>query len=191
MAPLLAIPTVIIASFCCVLLRAQGVERKSSSADTVGIYFSSRGFRFDSPYQKAILTATSEPLTGKAAFLLGLADSLGAYLTEAGFPTLNLHRYPMYAPYIEGREPLPPHWKGLLHIQSLQLQAIPQKAVYAQSNRLHSERYHRLEFTLTALYHANHRIQTLSYHHQLPAEGWRQALLETLRREFLLLLAGE
>lgn len=181
----------IIGSFSCGSLEAQLPEGVPLSTDTVGIYFSSRGFQFDSLYQKAILTAPSEPLTGKAAFLLSLADSLEAHLTEAGFPARNLHRYPSYAPYIEGAESLPPGWKGLLYIQNLHLQAIPQKAVYAQSNRLRSEKYYRLECSLTILYRNSRGTKTVNYYQELPSEGWKAALIGLLRQELLLLLAED
>lgn len=189
MVPCFAIPIAIIVSCFCASLSAQWPENPSPPSDTLGIYFSSRGFHFDPFYQKAILTTASEPLAGKAAFLLGLADSLEAFLTEAGFPTLNLHRHPHYAPHLEGTAPLPAHWKGLLYVQSLQLHATPQRAVYARSNRLRSEKYHRLEFTVSALYRDQERTKTIGFGGDLPSEGWRQAFLEALRQELMQLAA--
>ncbi len=189
MALCFAAPIAIIVSCFCASLSAQRLENPSPLSDTLGIYFSSRGFRFDPFYQKAILTTASEPLAGKAAFLLGLADTLETLLTEAGFPTRNLHRYPHYAPQLEGTEPLPMHWKGLLYVQSLQLHATPQRAVYAQSNRLRSEKYHRLEFTLNALYRGQTGVKTIGFRRELPQEGWRQALLEALRQELVQIAA--
>lgn len=186
-----AIPIATIASCFCASLNAQGPARIPLSSDTLGLYFSSRGFRFDSVYQKAVLSTALEPLTGKAAFLLGLADSLAARISQAGFTPLNLHRYPSYAPYIEGADSLPPGWKGIFYIQGLELRAIPQKAVYAQSNRFRSEKYHRLEFTLTMLYRQRHTVKTLTHSQELPVEGWRQALIEALQQEILRLTAQD
>ncbi len=189
MALCFAAPIAIIVSCFCASLSAQRLENPSPPSDTLGIYFSSRGFRFDPFYQKAILTTASEPLAGKAAFLLGLADSLEAFLIEAGFPALNLHRHPRYAPYLEGTVPLPARWKGLLYVQSLQLHATPQKAVYAQSNRLRSEKYYRLEFTVSALYRSQEKAQTVGFGGDLPPEGWRQALLEALQQQLIQIAA--
>ncbi|MEN3041128.1 MAG: hypothetical protein ABDH66_06290 [Bacteroidia bacterium] len=172
--------TVIIASFVSYNLRAQ---------DTVGVYFSARGFSFDDYYRKAVLTSEEENLSGKAAFLLLLADTLATYI--AAYPHqigLNLHRYPAYREYIETPRPLPTGWQRLIHIQHMELRAVPQKAIVARSNRLHTERFYILSSTVKGIIFGAEKAEPFSFSVSLPPTGWRQALIQALVEEIKHLL---
>lgn len=162
---------VIIGSCVWWLLKAQ---------DTSGVYFSARGFTFDSYYRKAILTTDQELLSGKAAFLLTLGDTLAREATNDTHTCLNLHRFPGLAGYLESPTRLPDHWRGLLYIQRLELRAEPQKAVFARSNRLFTERFHSLSAHMEGIYFGRAQAVPLDLRIELPSEGWREALIQTL-----------
>ncbi|MCS7153707.1 MAG: hypothetical protein N2253_02375 [Bacteroidia bacterium] len=181
MAPLLAVQTVIIGSCGWCSLRAQ---------DTIGLYFSARGFRFDPYYQKAVLSSEDESLSGKGLFLLTLADSLAERLRTPFYHTLNLHRYPSLAGYVEAPETLPVGWKGLVYIRRLELKGQHQKAVFARSNRLYTERFYRLSFAGEGSYFAHGREIPFQFSEELPSEGWREYLLHRLEH-YVRLSLGE
>lgn len=148
--------------------------------DTTGIYFSARGFTFDSYFKKAILTSDEEHLSGKGAFLLAIADSIAESATTPELQYLNLHRFPSFAGYVESPSRLPQTWRGLLYIQRLELHAQSQKAVYARSNRLYTERFYTLSAQIEGIYFTSERPIPISITLELPAETWRSQLIANL-----------
>lgn len=151
--------------------------------DTLAVYFSARGFSFDSYYRTAILSTSEPQLSGKVAFLLHLADTLADRLHKERRIGLNLHRAPWFGSYLEGLEQLPTSWEGILWIQRMTLIAQPQKAVYARSNRLESERYYALSTEIEGTFLWREGKRTFLRRIELPADGWREALLQALLQE--------
>lgn len=122
---------------------------------------------------------------GKATFLLHLADSVVRRLEETGIPALNLHRHPTRAYLIENPNQLPPTWRGLYYIQNLRLCATPDKAVYAESNRLRAESTYLLSYTLEGILftpQAGHSIQMTG---TPPAGEWYPQLLTDIVQKVL------
>lgn len=148
--------------------------------DTTGIYFSARGFTFDSYFKKAILTSDEEHLSGKGAFLLAIADSIAKGATTPHLQYLNLHRFPSLAGYVESPSRLPQTWRGLLYIQRLELRAQSQKAIYARSNRLYTERFYTLSAQIEGIYFTSEGPIPLNLTLELPTETWRSHLIATL-----------
>jgi len=148
--------------------------------DTLGIYFSSRGFSFDPYYKKAILSRGGETLSGKAAFLLELADSLAQKTASKGWKGLNLHRHPEKAPLIQNPNLLPPAWVGLVYIERLELRAASQNIVYAESNRLRSEVVRVLSCFVEGIFFTAEGARPLRATLPLPPEAWQPALIEAL-----------
>lgn len=165
-----AIQIAIFGSGCSLLLRGQ---------DTVGIYFSSRGFSFDPFYKKAILSEGDTTLAGKGFFLLQLTDTMSYLLQQAGFPAYNLHRHPEYASVVEEGK-LPPGWRGFVIFRSLSLKAIEEKAVFAQSNRFRVEKYVILLYDAIGEVGISAGKQLFRWQGELPSPGWRQALVREL-----------
>ncbi|MCS7296983.1 MAG: hypothetical protein RMK19_07785 [Bacteroidia bacterium] len=153
--------------------------------DTVGIYFSAKGFTFDPYYRKAILTSDEEHLSGKALFLLLLADSLSKALAQRELVGINLHRYPQLVKYVEHPYQLPQGWKSLTYVQQLELQAIPYKMVVAKSNRLYPERLYELKVRVKGVRFAKEGEYPFQVQAVLPPQNWREALYEVLLREVL------
>ncbi|MCS6895432.1 MAG: hypothetical protein NZZ60_04705 [Bacteroidia bacterium] len=149
--------------------------------DTIGIYFSARGFSFDDYYRKAVLASEQEDLSGKAAFLLTLADTLASCFNKLPHRVaLNLHRYPSYRSYIENPSQLPDGWTGLIYIQRLQLLAVADKAVFARSNRLHTERFYTLSGIIEGVVFRSKEAEAFMLTVPLPSSGWRQELIQSI-----------
>ncbi|RMF49691.1 MAG: hypothetical protein D6750_05795 [Bacteroidetes bacterium] len=150
------------------------------AGDTLGIYFSSRGFHFDPYYKKAILSRGEAELSGKAAFLLEVADSLAEKATQKGWQGLNLHRRPEKAPLIQNPNLIPSSWVGLAYIQRLELYATPQKIVYAESNRFRSEVVPVLSCSVEGIVFTPAGARPFQATLPLPPETWQTALVEAL-----------
>lgn len=162
---------VIIGSCVCWRLDAQ---------DTSGVYFSARGFSFDNYFKKAILTTDEELLSGKAAFLLALGDTIAQEISSDTHICLNLHRFPRLAGFIESASYLPASWRGVFYIQRLELRAEPQKAVFARSNRLYTERFYALSARIEGIYSSKQGTAPLNMYVELPSERWRIDLIHHL-----------
>ncbi|MCX7606035.1 MAG: hypothetical protein N2170_02055 [Bacteroidia bacterium] len=145
------------------------------------MYFSSRGFTFEPIYRKTVLSSPPENLAGKAAYLLQLSDSLVSLLETRGIKGVNLHRHPEWAEYLEDPQRLPSTWKGILYIQTLHLGATEDKAVYAESNKIRTERTYSLYFEAEGRF----RNQTLRWRKLLPPDGWKQVLLTSVLETML------
>ncbi|MCX8112628.1 MAG: hypothetical protein N3E49_05455 [Bacteroidia bacterium] len=166
--------TVIIGSFGWCSLRGQ---------DTVGLYFSARGFQFDPYYRMAILSSDQEVITGKAAFLLSLIDSLAERVSDSTYLILNLHRHPTLAGYIENPERLPPHWAGLFYVERMDLQAKPHTVVFARSNRLYTERSYTLSYQIEGIFFSKGQALPFREKGEMVELEWRSHLLHVLRQQ--------
>ncbi|MCS7189908.1 MAG: hypothetical protein NZ933_08990 [Bacteroidia bacterium] len=144
------------------------------------MYFSSKGFSFAEYYRKAVLATEGGELSGKAAFLLGLADSLANYLSQRGYIAINLHRHPELAKVLDLSAKLPQGWHGVLYFSSLHLGATPHKAVYAESNRLKTETYYELYLELGATFHRKAKSDSIKQHHALTTPNWQKDLLKKI-----------
>ncbi|MCS7162459.1 MAG: hypothetical protein NZ958_03915 [Bacteroidia bacterium] len=150
--------------------------------DTVGIYFSSRGFAFDPFYRKAILTNDSAYLAGKAVFLLRLGDSLAHAWRAEGLVGVNLNRLPAAAEYVRSPHTLPPTWRALVLVQRLELKAQPLQAVYARSNRILTDAAYTLQARIEGICFTQGNAHPFRQEYPLNNPGWFASLRNYLQK---------